>query len=405
MRRTNIFRVRVCGVDEEERLKELCDSSAMLWNELCYTRRQSFFKGKINWDSKKLYQEYKSVVGSVIAQQIIRKNDEAWRSFFALLRLKKKGKLPSSFRKIKPPGYWKDRRSGKRKLMTVVRNSSYTIEGGCLLRLPRRMNAVVTGEPRWLSEEQGRLEIRYDDLSKRWYAHQTTRVNSTTDQTNGGMRAFVDLGVINIFTWLVEGERQALTFSGRPLLSDWWYWNGKIADHRSLLKTVNKRDTSRRLKELYRVRKRRFRHSIDVLVHLFLEHCQKKSVSRIIVGDVTGIRENRGKCGNTKGNAMVENFWSYRYIYSRLKTTAENYGVEVDLVDEGYTSSICPRCGNDDQSTIIKRKRMFKCSICGLEANRDVVGVVNLAKSITHVNVGGGFNGVAAHPLQIAFKR
>jgi len=43
----------------------------------------------------------------------------------------------------------------------------------------------------------------------------------------------------------------------------------------------------------------------------------------------------------------------------------------------------------------VKRGRLFKCLKCGLEANRDAVGVLNIA----FVHNGGGLNGVVAHPL------
>lgn len=50
---------------------------------------------------------YKQLVGSATAQQLIRKNNEAWKSYFALLKKKKKGKLPPD-QEVRPPGYWKE---------------------------------------------------------------------------------------------------------------------------------------------------------------------------------------------------------------------------------------------------------------------------------------------------------
>jgi len=49
----------------------------------------------------------------------------------------------------------------------------------------------------------------------------------------------VDLGVINIVTAWIEGEKQPIAFSGKPLLADWWYWNKKIAYYQSIAKKVN----------------------------------------------------------------------------------------------------------------------------------------------------------------------
>ncbi len=129
MRRVNKFRLRPTK-EQEKVLLSLCEMSAVLWNKLNYLRRQLFFEGRFDWKEgvDELYNEFKLILGSATTQQIIRKNNEAWRSFFALLRLKKRGKLPSHIRKVSPPRYWKDRLLNKRKLMTVIRNDCYRIE-------------------------------------------------------------------------------------------------------------------------------------------------------------------------------------------------------------------------------------------------------------------------------------
>lgn len=99
MKRTNTFALAPTE-KQHQRLLEIADACARLWNELNYRRRQSFFKGKINWESKDLYDKYKSMVGSTTAQQIQRKNDEAWKSFFALLKLRAEANSHCALRKL-----------------------------------------------------------------------------------------------------------------------------------------------------------------------------------------------------------------------------------------------------------------------------------------------------------------
>ena len=392
MRRTNKLRLR--PTEEQERaLLNLCEMSAVLWNKLNYIRRQSFFEGRFEWEEglAELYNEFKPIIGAATAQQIIRKNNEAWRSFFTLLKLKGEGSLPPHIHNISPPRYWKDRKSGRRKLMTVIRNDLYRIEEEGkkkLLILPRGLRVSVTGSIRWRGK-QGRLEIYYDDLTGRWHAHQNVEVDQprhTISPTS--TKAFVDLGVMNIITAWIEGERQCVAFSGRPLLSDWWYWNHKISEHQSELKRVNGRNTSKRLRKLYLKRQRRFRHIINTIIHCFVKLCLEKGVGEIIVGDITHIRDNNDK-GN-KINAIIHNFWSFRYIIERLEKTAENFRIKVKPVSERGTSSKCPWCGSE---SVRKRKRLFKCLSCGIEAHRDVVGALNIA-----LLYGEGFNWVLAHP-------
>jgi len=222
----------------------------------------------------------------------------------------------------------------------------------------------------------------------RWYAYQSAGVNQSR-RTISSKKAFVDLGVVNILTAWIEGERQPIAFSGKSLLADCWYWTKKIAHYQSIAMKVNKYYTAKRIRKYYRRRKLRFRHAINTIIHRFVKICYGKGVTEIIVGDVIGIRDNDDK--GAKVNAMTHNFWSFRYIINRLITTAENFGINVRLVKENNTSSICPRCGS---TNAYKHKRLFKCLNCGLEAHRDVVGVLNIA----HLLNAGGFNEALAGP-------
>ena len=121
------------------------------------------------------------------------------------------------------------------------------------------------------------MEIFYDDLTKNWYAHQTIEVEKP--EAKGYKRAFA----ICLITVWIENERQAIAFSGKSFLSDWWYWNKKIAQHQSLLKRINNRYNSRTLRKLYRIRQKRFRHYVNSVVHRFVKLCKtlKQSSSAI----------------------------------------------------------------------------------------------------------------------------
>jgi len=106
MKRTSIVEL-IVDKNSEERLKLLCSLSSKLWNEVNYTRRRMFFEKKgvdLKTTYKKYYEKYKTLIGSATTQQILNKNDETWKSFFELLKLKKESKLPPFITKINPPG-------------------------------------------------------------------------------------------------------------------------------------------------------------------------------------------------------------------------------------------------------------------------------------------------------------
>ncbi len=121
MKRTNTFNLKPTE-EQESRLFKLADNCSRMYNEVNYKRRQSFFSGKIDWNTDELYKKYTRIVGSATAQQIIIKNNEAWKSFFFLLKRKKQGKLQDNIKKIGVPGYWKDRKTGERDLRILIRN-------------------------------------------------------------------------------------------------------------------------------------------------------------------------------------------------------------------------------------------------------------------------------------------
>jgi putative transposase len=102
MRRTNTFRVEPESQEQEASLFSLCDLSAVFWNKITHKRRQSWFTGSLDWDTTEEYRSFAPQLGSATTQQLVRKNNEAWKSFFALLRKKKQGKLPPISRSLGP---------------------------------------------------------------------------------------------------------------------------------------------------------------------------------------------------------------------------------------------------------------------------------------------------------------
>mgnify|MGYP007109719399 CR=1 FL=1 len=170
MIRTNTF--LLCPTRNQERkLFELADNCTKMYNEINYKRRQSYFAGKMNWNTDEEYHKYKKLIGSATAQQVINKNNEAWKSYFALLKAYKAGKIED---RPHPPGYWKDRATGKRILRILVRNDAYKLDNK-YLRLPFKLKVKWRGKNKWRGK-QGRLEIVYDALSGRWVCYQPVEV-------------------------------------------------------------------------------------------------------------------------------------------------------------------------------------------------------------------------------------
>ena len=102
---------------------------------------------------------------------MLQKSNEAWNSFFSLLKLRSEGELPPFMRRVSPPGYWKDEATGKRKLILVVRRDRYVVDVESKVLILKDFNLEIkfVGRLRWFGR-QGRLEIRYDETRNAWYA-------------------------------------------------------------------------------------------------------------------------------------------------------------------------------------------------------------------------------------------
>ena len=389
MKRTNIFNVNP-RKKEEAILLEWADNCSRMYNEINYKRRQTFFDGELDWNTDELYHEYKKLIGSGTAQQLIRKNNEAWKSFFALLKSYKEGKIED---RPHPPGYWKDKNTGKRVLRILIRNNLYEL-GRKYLKLPFKFKVRWKGKNRW-EGKQGRLEIIYDTLESQWKCYMPVEVKPL-HQPRGDKIAYIDLGVKCPIVAEVEGETWG--YKANTMLADWWYLTKEIAKCQEELAKIGKK-SSKRMRQLYRKRRRHFRDKINKIVADFVNRCWELGVAEIVCGDLREIR-NSAKFGK-KSNSMIHNFWSVGYQYKRLREKAEEFGMRTRREDERGTSSKCPRCRS---KRIVKRGRLFKCVDCKLEAHRDAVGSVNIRLAQGEYLAAGVINRAVARPSLISIE-
>jgi len=164
-------------VDEEteKRLRQLCDLSVKLWNEVNYVRLRMWLEKKfIDFDGtyREFYEKYKLLIGAITTQTILLRNGNAWKSFFRLLELRREGRLPPFMTWVSPPGFGK--RNGSRTLWTAIRKDRYEVSGGRIslkyLGIIGRIEVKYKGIIH-LRGERGELRIRYDADRGKWYAY------------------------------------------------------------------------------------------------------------------------------------------------------------------------------------------------------------------------------------------
>lgn len=355
-------------------LSGYAEQSAILWNMANYERKQAFLKHLKAPSYAKQCATFKDCdsfkkLGTCKSQALLSKLNEAWRSYYALLRLKKKNKLPAHIRKVSPPRYWK--KNGKRQAKAFyVRNDGYHMNDGEIsiakdVKIPYRSGELWVGK-------QGRLEVLRDELSGKWYAHIPVEVQwKPPSRTDANRKASLDLGICNLAALHIEDTNPTI-YSGRAVLSDWVYHTKKIAEKQSQL--PKRKHTSRQINSVFRKRQRRLKHAINSMLRDMFERIEAQGVGTLVIGDLNGIRANANH--GFQGNQKLHNFWVFNQIEKRIMELAEEYGVEVKKVSERDTSKTCSLCGKQHNGRI--ERGLMVCREKHRSINADVNGAVNI---------------------------
>jgi putative transposase len=396
-RRTNVVRLLPSG-SQGRRLRRLASVSARLFNEVNYERRQQFFRGEgvdLEGTYRKYYEKYRSVLG-VNAQQVLNKNNEAWSSFFSLLKLRKEGKLPPHMRRVGPLRYWKDRGSKERRLILVVRQDRYMVDeqNHRLVLRDFGLEIEFAGGLRWHGK-QGRLEIRHDEARGAWHASMPVEVGVETTRNGnrskhivrgerksiriagprGNEAAGVDLG-INILASAVTSSGTWLLYRGSRAKEEFFYLTRKIAKIQSEADIArNAGDEAKSLRQNRRKR-RLFRKLVGRMAHLYwnlanhlVRSLWELGVSRIYIGYPFIIAQERG-------NKLTSNLWTYRKLMDAIELKAQEYGIRVYEVLEYSTSNHCAIHG-----TKVARgpRGVVKCPL-GHKLHSDLNGALNILR-------------------------
>jgi IS605 OrfB family transposase len=198
--------------------------------------------------------------------------------------------------------------------------------------------------------------------------------------------AGVDLGIIHPYA-VVTGQT-GLLVSGRALRAEGYL---HLADQRARQAKAARRAPksgqrgSRRWKRhRLRVRRTEARHRSRVhqaqhqAAKQVIAYAMQMGVGVLVVGDPKGITDrDAGKVQNLRLRQ-----WRRTHLMQALRDKAERAGIVIRLVDERGTSSTCPACRRRVPKPTGRR---FRCSRCGFQGHRDLVGACNIA-----AKAGGG---------------
>jgi len=378
VKRCDVVRLHLTA-EQEELLRFVGDQCARLINMENYRRRQLFFANRgIDTDvktarelAKRLpeYMEVKKVLGSMNFDEALRKISEAWKSFAELLRERREGRLPP-WLNPRPPGYRK--RGGERQPIVIVRADNYRIDAERKTIHLGYWNVDVqfTGKLRWLTKpgaKRGRMEIVYDPVKKRWYAHISVRVPLERKSTGCNYMG-IDLGG-EVLAAAVASDGTALLYKGNVLKSDYFYFEKKIAAIDKALSDPGMEEADRAVlaeerRRLFEKRKKRRDQTFANTAAHVKRFARERDVGVVFIGYPWCISQEKPGKGNT-------NMWGQRKLLLRLATTLENAGIPAFAVSEDGTSR--------------------ECAYHGVEVERSSRGLVHCPHGHTlHSDVNGG---------------
>jgi len=357
--------------------------------------------GKVNFKDTEheFYHRYNSVLG-VNAGQVINLNNWMWNSFFKLSRLYKQGKLPRFYGKPSPPGFWKDRLLGKRRLIILVRNDRYYIEPvnggeGYLVLKDWQLRIRYAGRIKW-SGKQGMLVIKLED--NRWFAYVPIEVGEKPAKTNpkgyvrgvyeririeepkGGNKAFIDVGLNNLFAVVFNHTDTAILIKGSTIKAEYYYWKREIETYQAIRDWLRNHGFESWKKYhmfyLHAVFKRRerLRHYYRTAIRFLAKTLHGMGVNEVFIGYPYMVNKSNS-------NEYNANIWWFNKVIRWLGEVLQEYGIKINVVNEHGTSRQCSICNMKHENGRVKRG-LYICQTTGIKINADLNAARNIAKRV-----------------------
>jgi len=326
-------------------------------------------------------------------------NDDAWSSFFAMLKAKKEGRLPPFIKRVSPPGYWKDKALGKRVKRIPIQYNRYVVEpinaGEGYIEITtaggKKMRIKYVGKVKWAGR-QGRMIIVKE--SGRWFAYIPVEVGVPAPkwyrkgyvrgelksirqrEPRGSKIAFIDVGLNNLFAIVTTSGNAALVKGGAVKAE---HFRGKneiraMQGTRDLLRNnrleVWKRFHHRYLRVWFK-HQERLRHLYRTAIRFTAGWLYARGVKRVYLGYPYMISQDNGNEYNT-------NIWWFRKVSRWLYEVLQEYGIELYIVIEHGTSRECSICHIEHEGARIHRG-LYICEKTGKKLNADLNAATNIA--------------------------
>ena len=326
--------------DEYFQLRELCFFSNCLYNVAIYNIRQQFFQDKTYLTYLKNELECKEnenyrLMQSNCAQQTLRVADQAFKSFFALLKLANEGKY--DYKKIKMPKY---RQKGSL-FNYIIQGNSISIRDGYLkiplsreymalrgkekikIKVPERLIGKKICEVKIIPKYNG----RYFKIA---YCYEVEVEDFQLNQEN---TLAIDIGLDNLAT-CVTNTGTSFIMDGRKIKSINQYWNKQKAKLQGILSKQNLY-TSEKMQRITNKRNNRVEDYLKKAARYIVKYCMENDIGTIVCGYNPDFKREIDLGKKTNQQFVQISFGKLR---SQLKCLCERYSMKYIEQEESYTS-------------------------------------------------------------------
>ena len=412
MYKTQSNQLRNLDKKQYKLLQQLCWYSARLYNVGLYTIRQQFFETKTylpypqNYHFCKTNENYQ-ILPSTIGQQTLKVVDRSFKSFFGLLKVKKKGKYECriSIPKYLPKdGYFQ---------LIIPKNGFQIKENKIYIGISQQlkketgMKNIVLDFPTQINKERVQ-EIRIIPQQKATFFKMEVvyEVEEKNLKLNKENVLSIDVGLSNLATCYDAYNNRAFIMDGKKLKSINYYWNKQNARLQSIKDKQNIKSYTKKQFVLKRKRENRIKDIIRKSAKYILDYCIQNDIGTIVIGHNKGWKQeiNIGKRNN---QSFVQ--VPFGYLMSMLESKCEEYGLRYIETQESHTSK-CSAIDNEEvkhhKEYVGKRvKRGLFKSKDGILINADVNGAINIARKskVTAIqfNTVKQIKGVVVYPKRI----
>ena len=326
-----------------------------LWNVANYEKRNYKELGMSqypNWyDQKKRLKEnffYKNLP-SQTAQDVLQQLEEAWKSFFMLL--KSKG--------VENPN--------PKQLKTYLK--SQEVDANYLYLKTKRFSDIHIKE----------IQIKFDE--KRYTAIAVYEEAEVPIQEDNGHYLAIDMGLKNTLTCY---DSEGKTFLINGLLNTTHYFDKQIAGYQGISDRqqsccgIKYPKKTKKVRSLYRKKKNKVSDLIHKTTRYVAEYCLAEHITTVVIGDMKGIRKenNLGRI-----NQQLHSF-PYEQIFQKLEYKLKRYGIRMIRQKESYSSQCSPKSDKVGKAFAQKHNRKYRgLYVDGTDIyNADCVGAYNILR-------------------------